>query len=344
MRVFSAQRLCFYFTIGEAVRQCFFRYDAGNCFPRLRFFSFCDTLLPNVISEIIFVKAINKETLKKELIRYTVMVIACAVFAFGVDVFLAANNIVSGGTSGLATLIYLLTDFNIGICSILLNIPILLLGLKQMGWRFIVRCLITVVVLGVALDLCKMIRPLTDNRILASVYGGILQGIGVGLFIKFKVSSGGTELLGRVIQNFVKFLNIPTCIAILDTIIVVSGSIALRDAENLFYALMVIFVSAKISDLVVVGVNKSKLCYIITEKGDVISDFLIKASRRGITMLEGKGMYTKNEKQILMTCVKPAQIEFLRSTVKQFDPNAFFIVSDAVDVFGKGFGPLDDKY
>ena len=107
---------------------------------------------------------------------------------------------------------------------------------------------------------------------------------------------------------------------------------------------MVIFVSAKISDLVVVGVNKSKLCYIITEKGDVISDFLIKASRRGITMLEGKGMYTKNEKQILMTCVKPAQIEFLRSTVKQFDPNAFFIVSDAVDVFGKGFGPLDDKY
>ena len=96
-------------------------------------------------------KAINKETLKKELIRYTVMVIACAVFAFGVDVFLAANNIVSGGTSGLATLIYLLTDFNIGICSILLNIPILLLGLKQMGWRFIVRCLITVVVLGVAL-------------------------------------------------------------------------------------------------------------------------------------------------------------------------------------------------
>lgn len=107
---------------------------------------------------------------------------------------------------------------------------------------------------------------------------------------------------------------------------------------------MVIFVSAKISDLIVVGFNKSKLCYVITENGDAISDFLLKSSPRGITMLEGKGMYTKHDKQILMTCVKPSQIEFLRGTVKQFDPNAFFIVSDAVDVFGKGFGPFNDKY
>lgn len=286
----------------------------------------------------------KKETLKKELVRYTAMIVACAVFAFGVDVFLAANNIVAGGISGLSTLIYLLTDFNIGISSILLNIPILLLGLKQMGWRFILRCLITVVVLGVALDLFKLVPPLTDNRIFAAVYGGVLQGIGAGLFIKFKVSSGGTELLGRVIQRFGKFFSIPTWIAILDTIIVVSGSIALHDAENLFYALTVIFVTAKVSDLVVVGFNKSKLCYIITEKGDVISDFLIQSARRGVTMLEGKGMYTKNDKQILMSCVKPAQIEFLRSTVKQLDPDAFFIVSDAVDVFGKGFNQLDDKY
>lgn len=290
------------------------------------------------------VKAENKEKLKKEAVRYAAMLVACAVFAAGVDCFLAANNIVSGGTSGLATLIYLLTDFNIGVCSILLNIPILLLGLKQMGWRFILRCLITVIVLGLALDLFKLLPSPTDNRILASVYGGILQGIGVGIFVKFKVSSGGTELLGRVIQRFLKFLSIPACIAVLDSIIVISGAIALKDVENLFYALMVIFVSAKISDLIVVGFNKSKLCYVITENGDAISDFLLKSSPRGITMLEGKGMYTKHDKQILMTCVKPSQIEFLRGTVKQFDPNAFFIVSDAVDVFGKGFGPFNDKY
>lgn len=284
-------------------------------------------------------KAVKKQKLFTELIRFGAMLVGCCLYALGVDCFLVHNEIVGGGASGLATLVYLLTDgkAGIGLMTVAINIPILLLGWKQMGWKFILRSLITIVVLGAFNELFTIIPSLTDNRILAAVYGGILQGLGIGIFIKFKVSSGGTELLAREINHWFKFFSIPVWLAILDAVIVISGAFALRDPENIFYALILIFVSAKTSDLFIMGLNRSKLCYVITEHGEEISDYLLRHSPRGITLLEGRGMYSKEKKDVLMTCVKPQQIDQLKSVVKQFDPGAFVIVGDATEVIGKGF-------
>ena len=198
-----------------------------------------------------------------------------------------------------------------------------------------------IAVLGAFNELFTIIPNLTDNRILAAVYGGILQGLGIGIFIKFKVSSGGTELLAREINHWFKFLSIPVWLAILDAIIVISGAFAMRDPENIFYALILIFVSAKTSDLFIMGLNKSKQCYIITDYGKEISDSLIRHSPRGVTLIEGKGMYTENEKQVLLTCIRPQQVDQLKASVRQIDPHAFIIVTDANEVIGKGFS---DKY
>lgn len=287
----------------------------------------------------------TKTIILHECIRFTAMTVGCCLYALGVDCFLVQNEIVGGGASGLATLIYLVTDgrVGIGIMTIAINIPILLLGLKQLGWKFMLRCLITIGVLALFNELFIDLPILTDNRILASVYGGILQGIGIGLFVKFKVSSGGTELLGREIRHWFKFFSIPVWTAILDAIIILSGAIVLRDIENVLYALILIFVSAKTSDILIMGINRSKLCYIITDRGGEISEFLLSHSPRGITMLEGKGMYTGQEHQVLLTCVKPHQIDQLKAAVRQIDEHAFVIVGDAAEVIGKGFRDMQDK-
>ncbi|MBR5900307.1 MAG: YitT family protein [Clostridia bacterium] len=274
------------------------------------------------------------------------MILGCISYALSTIMFLAPNQIIAGGVSGLSVLInYLESRIPIGMISIAINIPIFLLGLKYQGWKFIINSIITVACLGVTTDIFDIFVPMiSDNPVLASLYGGILQGIGIGLFVKYEYSSGGTELLGRVISRWTKSrLNIPVCVGILDAAIVLLGSIITNNPSNLLHALIVVFVSTKVSEIVITGLEKSKLCFIITDKGEEISDLLIHNSPRGITMLQGEGMYTKKGHDVLMTCVKKPQLSQLKRLVKQIDSHAFIIINDSVEVRGQGFLDLNKE-
>ena len=157
---------------------------------------------------------------------YLGMLIGCVFYALSIVLFLEPCGIVAGGVSGLATLLHLLNEkIPIGLISVAINIPIFLLGLKYTGWKFILRCLLTVVTLGLCTDLLAFLPAMTLDPLLASIYGGVFQGIGIGLFIRFEFSSGGTELLGRVISKWVKILNIPVCVGLCDAIVVLTGAI-----------------------------------------------------------------------------------------------------------------------
>ena len=283
-------------------------------------------------------KKLSKETLLNETKRYFFMVIGCFCYALSLQMFLIPNKIVGGGVSGAASLIEILTSLPAGLFIVLLNLPILVLGFKLMGFKFIIRCFITTACLGLITEILSwFVQPITDNGILAAAYGGVLQGIGIGLFIKYETSSGGTELLGRITNHAIPFGSIATHVAIFDALVVLAGAFALSNPENILYALILIFISAKVSDLLVLGLNKAKLCYIITTKSEEVSDFMLSHSPRGITLMQGKGMYTKTPKDVLLTCVKNSQVAYLKSTIKQLDENAFIIVTDATEVYGKGF-------
>ena len=274
------------------------------------------------------------------------MLLGCISYALSTVLFLAPNEIIAGGVSGLSVLInWLNNNIPIGMISIAINLPIFLLGLKYQGWRFIVSCIITVACLGVATDLLDLFLPaMSDDPVLSSLYGGILQGIGIGLFVKYEFSSGGTELLGRVISRWTKSrINIPVCVGILDAIIVVVGSFVTSNPSNMLHALIVVFVSTKVSEIVLMGMERSKLCYIISDKGAEIADLLIKNSPRGVTMMHGMGMYTKQDHKILLTCVKKAQLAQLKRFVKQIDEHAFIIITDANEVRGQGFLDLNKE-
>lgn len=283
-------------------------------------------------------KKTNKEKMLIEIRRYFFMVLGCFAYALSLQTFLIPNKIVGGGVSGAASLIEILTHRPAGLFIVLINIPILIFGFRLMGWKFIVRCFITTATLGLATEiLSEIVPPMTDNGILAAAYGGVLQGIGIGLFIKFETSSGGTELLGRITNHAFPFGSIATHVAIFDAMVVIVGAIALENLENILYALILIFISAKVSDLIVLGLNKAKMCYIITNKSEEISEFLIAHSPRGITLINGEGMYTKTPKDVLLTCVKNSQVAYLKASIKKLDENAFVVVTDATEVYGKGF-------
>ncbi len=276
------------------------------------------------------------------------MIIGCLCYALSLKALLEPNRITGGGVSGAASLIYLLWKIPTGISIVVINIPILIFGFKKMGWKFILRCFITTACVSLATEFWNLILPepeemlsiITADGILAVLYGGILQGIGIGLFIKYETSSGGTELLGRLTHGILPFGTIATHVAILDGAVVLLGALALARLENILFALILIFVSAKVSDLVVMGIAKAKLCYIITEKAEEIGDFLVHHSPRGVTLLSGEGVYTKTPKGVLMTCVKNNQITALKIMVKELDANAFLIVGDATEVYGKGFNKI----
>lgn len=282
---------------------------------------------------------------KYELKRYIAMIIACVLFALSLDLFIVSNKIICGTLTGLSTLVNFLIDNKLGIgtLTIIFDIPILLLGLKTQGLKFVLRCLLTIFTLGLITDLLSFLTPITDDKLMASLYGGLFQGVAIGLYCKFNISSGGTELLGRIISEKTKLVSIPVCIGILDGIIVLSGSIVLQNPQNILYAIIVIFVSTVVSDMILTGINKAKLCYIITEKMEEISDALLKNSPRGITGIQGMGMYTKRDKSILLTVVKKHQLQDLRMIVNSIDANAFVIVSETNEVLGKGFKPIGDK-
>lgn len=274
---------------------------------------------------------------------YLFMLLGCVAYALSTSVFLAPNSIVAGGVTGLSVIVNLLNEkIPIGMISIVINLPILALGIRFQGWKFILRCLLTIVTLGVVTDIFSLLPTMTSDGVLASLYGGVCQGVGIGLFVKYEFSSGGTELLGRVISRFIKVLRIPACVAILDGTIVVLGAIVTKNPANMLYALIVVFVSAKVSEIVLMGLEKSKLCIIITDKGKQVSQTLIERSPRGVTMLNGTGMYTDKEHDVVMTCVKNRQLTQLKVIVKEVDEHAFIIINDSVEVRGQGFQSLSE--
>ena len=287
---------------------------------------------------------LTKKQVWDEVKGYLFMLLGCIAYGTSTSLFLADNEIIAGGVTGLAVLInYLNENIPIGMISIAINLPVLILGIKFQGWKFVLRCLITVAMLGIVTDLLDLAfsKPLTDNGVLASLYGGICQGVGIGLFVRYQFSSGGTELMGRLISRFIKVLNIPVCVGILDGIIVVVGSIVTKNPSNMLHALIVVFLSTKVSEMILVGFEKSKLCIIISDKGEEISEMLLENSPRGITMLEGQGMYTHQEHNVLLTCVKNHQLPQLKQIVKGIDEHAFIIINDSAEVRGQGFKSLN---
>lgn len=269
--------------------------------------------------------------------EYILFIFGSVLSAFGTAVFLLPNQLSSGGFSGIATILYYLFNVPMGSTIIFLNLPILILAYIRKGKTFFIKTIIATFVFSQAIDIFGKIEPFTTDKMLASVYGGVISGLGMALVFKGKSSTGGTDLIANLVQSYKNEVSIGKILQILDVCVVVLNIIFIEKIEIGLYSAIAIFIIDKMLDVVFEGINFSKIIYIISDEYEEISKIINLEIERGATGLCGKGMYTNQEKMVIMCAAKRKHIIKIKEAAKQIDKNAFIIIADAREVYGLGF-------
>jgi uncharacterized membrane-anchored protein YitT (DUF2179 family) len=221
---------------------------------------------------------------------------------------------------------------------ILMNIPIFIVCFRKLGVTSVIGALAVMLLNSVMIDLFQMI-PLvaTDDPLLAAVYGGVLNGLGYGLVYSAGATSGGTDILAKLLRRHYAYINFGTLVMGLNVTVVVAFAIIFHKAESCMYTMIQMFISTRIINIVIYGPGISNLCYIITSRPEEITDAITHEMNRGVTFLKAEGAWQHQERPVVMCVIKKQEIAHLRAITRSVDEKAFLIVTEAKDVFGKGF-------
>ena len=269
---------------------------------------------------------------------YTGLLVGSAILALALDWFTVPNRIAAGGVSGLATITHYIFGWPVGITMLAVNVPLFAASFGIVGRRFGFRSLVGAVVSSVLVDVfAPFTRPLTFDPLLASLYGGVLTGLGVGMTFYFGGSTGGTDLAARLLHHFTH-IGLGRSFLIVDAAVIAWAAVAFN-AELGMYALLSLFVASKTIDFLQEGTPLAKGAFIISDHADKIGQRVLTELDRGATTLRGRGLYTGKERDVLMVIVGRPQLRQLRLIVQSVDPKAFMVITDVADVLGEGFEP-----
>lgn len=272
---------------------------------------------------------------RESIVEYVYVIVGAAIIAIGFNVFLLPNQVASGGVSGISTILHGLFGWNPGFVQYAFNIPLFIAGVLLLGKKFGIKSFVGTVTLPFIVLLTNSWGPWTDNPLLGALFGGIVVGLGIGLVFKGNASTGGTDLLAQIITKYTG-LSLGTSVLLIDGIIAVSAAIVF-DLEKGLYALIGLYVTTKTIDIIQLGFSQSKMVYIITMKQDEVRDAIYAEINRGVTKLPAIGGYTGEARPVLMVVVYQTEFTKLKQLIKNVDPSAFVIVSDAYEVLGEGF-------
>ncbi|TEB04317.1 hypothetical protein Psch_04043 [Pelotomaculum schinkii] len=257
--------------------------------------------------------------------------------ALGLDMFLIPNKIAAGGVSGIATILHYLVGAPVGAAILALNIPLFAMGIYRLGLRFGFRSLYGTITLSLAVDLLAPALPVPTNDILlASLFGGVLTGLGMGLVFRHRGTTGGTDLAAAVLRTYTG-VNIGQLLFLVDGAVVLAAGVAFRSAELAMYALITIFITAWLIDVVQEGISYAKAFLIISERPDEIAEAILAGLDRGATAWPAQGVYTGARREVLLSVVDRAEVTRLKEIVHGVDPRAFVILADVHEVLGEGF-------
>lgn len=284
---------------------------------------------------------------------YALIIIGSVLTAAAINVFLVPYKIAPGGVTGLATVIYYLSGerFPVGTTMLVLNVPLFLGGIKFIGRRFAVRTFFSTIFLSVVIDttepytrffverfLLKLENvPTNPDLLLYSIFGGAVMGAGLGLVFKSGATTGGTDLAARIVNHFVPAFTMGQILLFIDGAVVIFAAIAFNSFLLALYAIVSLFIASKIIDAILEGVNFAKAVYIISDQAEEIAKKIMSDLDRGVTALKGTGMYTGNDKQVLLCVVHRAQLPQLKEIVTKIDKRAFLILTEIREVLGEGF-------
>ena len=264
-------------------------------------------------------------------------ILGALVMAISVSFFLLPNELSSGGFSGIATIFYYRLKIPMGITIASLNIPLFLMAGYKLGKRFFLKSLIGTISLSVFIDLLDKYKVVTNDKILAAIYGGLLTGIGTAIILKSRSSTGGSDLVTYIINKYNNKIELGHVITIIDAIIVILNVIFLKKIEVGLYSAITIYLMGLMIDVVFEGIFFSKSLFIISNKNQIISNEIQTKINRGITGIYGKGMYENKNKLILMCAVDRRDIANIKKLILSIDKDAFVVVTNSREVLGYGF-------
>ena len=280
-----------------------------------------------------------RKRLKRSLRDYSFIVIGCISASLGYVLFLVPYNIPPGGVSSLSMILHHFFNTPFGLVMLAFNIPVFILGVKMLGGMFGIRTLVGVILLSLFSDFFGYVLKLhtpTDVGLLATLYGGALLGLGLGLVFKGGGSTGGSDIIGRIIGKYTNF-STGYGILITDTFVIVFFALLMRSYEPALYGFIALFLSSKVVDVVLEGREYARAVYIFSRQPDEIAKRIIKELDRGVSILYGEGMYTKTQQKVLFCVVTRREVQKIRDLIAEEDSEAFVVITDVYEVLGKGF-------
>ncbi len=268
-----------------------------------------------------------------------IITLGAVIYALAFDWFVAPNQIAMGGVTGLAQIVNALVPvLPVGVLSILVNVPLFLAGWRLLGGRLLVSRLYAMAVSSLAIDVIAWMHTFPPmDPILATLYGGAGMGVGLGLVFSQGATTGGTDIIGKLLKLKLPWLPIGKLVMIPDMVVVILAAVVFGTVNAALYGLIQMYLLSKVMDMILYGWDTSRVAYIITDRWEETVQGLLDMNR-GVTLLQGKGAYTGAEKQVLLVAFRQREIVPIKRMLREIDPKAFFIVCDAHEILGEGFG------
>lgn len=278
---------------------------------------------------------------KDEARQYLYIILGCVIGAAAYPLFLEPNHIAPGGLTGLTTILNYHFGLPIGLTSLALNIPLLILGWRIIGVRFIIRTLFATGLFSTLIDLLRF-PPASSDPMLASIFGGVVLGIGLALIMRGNATTGGTDLMARILHKHQQAITIGTFLFAFDLVVILLAWIFLS-AQHAMHAIICVYISSKVLDQVLTGIGTDKACYVISDKASSIAKRLMEEMERGVTYLDATGAYSGHNFKMLLCVVGRLEIVSLKQIVQQEDPRAFVFITDTHETLGEGFRQLNGE-
>ena len=270
---------------------------------------------------------------------YFMITLASAIYAVGFNWFYVPNDIAFGGITGVGQIINAILPWApIGTVVIILNIPLFILGWRLLGGHLLLSSLYAMAVSSVFIDIVNSIWTFEPmDSMLACVFGGVLMGASLGMVFQQGATTGGTDLIARLLKLKITWLPMGKLLIATDMVVIVASAIAFGSVYSALYGVVALYIAGIVMDRMLYGLDSAKVAYIISDRFKEIADTLVNDLDRGVTILQGQGAYSGAEKKVLMCAFKQRQIVSIKKMVKELDPSAFIIVCDAHEVLGDGF-------
>lgn len=280
----------------------------------------------------------RREQVRRAALDGLFYVLGSGLYALSVNVFTAPNQIAPGGATGLATLANFLFQVPIGTVILVINLPLFIAAWRKLGRWFTVRTMIVTILSSVIIDATARFLPaFRGDRMLVALFGGVLAGAGLGLIFMRGATTGGTEIVARLLERKFRHIPIGRLILLVDAVVVGLSALVYRNVESALYAMVMIFVSSMVMDAIVYGGDRGKMLMIMSKRHQEIAAQIMRQMERGVTLLDATGAYTGGEQEVVLCAVRRSEVYQLRRLVTDMDPGAFIIVVSTDEVLGEGF-------